>query len=820
MSTHEFTPVSTSMRSAWLRGSCGVGLALAVTIGSPQAGAQERAAGREAPGAGSTRAVLDTYCIGCHSERLRTGGLVLEGLDPEHVGPNADIWEKVVRKVQAGAMPPTGSRRPDQATYRALIAALEDRLDRAAQADLNPGRPPIHRLNRLEYTNAIRDLLGFEIDGRTMLPADDSGYGFDNIADVLTVSPGLLERYLLAATKISRLAVGDPSMRASVTTYEVGNQTLGQEDRMSEALPFGSRGGIAVRHYFPLDGEYRVKFYLGRSDVADSNMVRGHDVTNLIDVRLDRKHVETFEVGSPEIQTRQYFAEDYAPDATAEARFVATAGMHVVSVSLNKDTWNVSGVGVSRLPLTSVPFNRGRNTSLNSGRINMTIQKVFIAGPFDGRRPVNSPAYQRLFVCHPASEAEEEPCARRILSTVARRAYRRPVTEADVATLLDFYQLGRGEGSFETGIRAALERMLVDVNFLFRIEQDPGTASPGRAYALSDVELASRLSFFLWSSIPDDALLTLAEQGRLRDPGVLGAQVRRMLADARAQVVVRNFFDQWLYLRNVDTHTPNKNLFPEFDENLRQAFRQETELFLQSQIQEDRSVLELLTADYTFVNERLARHYGIPDVLGSHFRRVSLSADSPRRGLLGQGSVLMVTSYADRTSVVVRGTYVLQNLLGIPPPPPPPNVPDLDETEVKGSLRQRMEQHRSNPVCATCHSLIDPPGFALESFDAVGKFRTMDGGTPIDASGVLVDGTTFDGPVSFRTALLTSQKDAFLTTLTEKLVTYAVGRGVEYYDMPAVRSILREAEADDYHWSTLFLAIVKSAPFQMRRAAS
>ena len=793
----------------------GMGLALAVTLGSPQASAQEAT-----PAADSPRAVLDTYCLGCHSERLQTGGLVLEGLDAEDVGPNAAIWEKVVRKVQAGAMPPAGSRRPDAATYRGLIAALEARLDRAAEAAPNPGRPPVHRLNRLEYANAIRDLFGFEIDGRAMLPADDSGYGFDNIADVLTISPGLLERYLLAATKISRLAVGDPSMRPNVTTYEVGNQTLGQDDRMSEALPFGSRGGIAVRHHFPLDGEYRVKFFLQRSDVADSNMVRGHDVTNLIDVRLDRKHVETFEAGSSDIQTLQYFAEDYAPDATAEARFSTTAGMHVVSVSLNKDTWNIPGVGVSRLPLTSVAFNRGRITSANSGRINMTIQKVFIAGPFDGQRPVTSPAYQRLFVCQPASAAEEAPCARRILSTVARRAYRRPVTEADVATLLDFYQLGRRDGTFEAGIRAALERLLVDVNFLFRLEQDPATASPGRAYALSDVALASRLSFFLWSSIPDDELLTLAEQGRLRDPGVLGAQARRMLADARATVMVRNFFDQWLYLRNIDTHTPNKNLFPEFDENLRQAFRQETELFLQSQIQEDRSVLELLTADYTFVNERLARHYGIPDVLGSHFRRVSLPADSPRRGLLGQGSVLTVTSYADRTSVVVRGTFVLQNLLGIPPPPPPPDVPDLDEAEVTGSLRQRMEQHRANPVCATCHSLIDPPGFALESFDAIGKFRTMDGGTPIDASGVLVDGTTFDGPGSFRTALLTAQKDAFLTTLTEKLVTYAVGRGVEYYDMPAVRSILREAEADDYHWSTMILAIVKSTPFQMRRAAS
>ena len=807
-------PVCTSTRSTALMGVFGVGVALALNVFSPQAATQEPAS------LDSPRAVVDTYCISCHNESLKTAGLVLEGLDPQNPGPNAATWEKVLRKVQARAMPPVQSRRPNSASYEVLISALDESLERAAQANPDPGRPPIHRLNRLEYTNAIRDLFGIEIDGAALLPADDSGYGFDNIVDVLTVTPGLLERYLLAATKISRLAVGDPSMRPGMTTYDVGNQTLGQEDRMSERLPFGSRGGISVRHYFPLDGEYTVRFYLQRSDVAASNQVRGHNVANLIDVRLDRRRVEVFEIGSPEIRAFGYFAEDYAPDLETEARFFAKAGMHDVSVTLNKDTWNVEGVGASRLPLTSESFYRGTNTSVAYGKINMTIQKIFVSGPFNGQRSVESPVYRQLFVCEPANEAEEEPCARCILSTVARRAYRRPVTESDVDTLLDFYRLGREAGPFESGIRTALERMLVDVNFLFRFENDPSSAAPGSAYQISDVELASRLSFFLWSSIPDEELLTLAEQGRLRDPAVLEAQVRRMLADERAEAMVRSFFDQWLYLRNIDSHTPNKNLFPEFDENLRNAFRQETELFLQSQIQEDRSVLELLTADYTFVNERLARHYEIPDVLGSHFRRVSLPADSPRRGLLGHGGVLMVTSYADRTSVVVRGTYVLQNLLGIPPPPPPPNVPDLDESEVSGTLRQRMEKHRANPVCSTCHSLIDPPGFALESFDGIGKFRTMDGNSPINASGVLVDGTTFDGAASFRTALLTAQKDAFLMTLGEKLTTYALGRGVEYYDMPAVRAALREAEADNYRWSTLILAIVNSQPFQMRRAAS
>ena len=807
-------PNPTSMRSALPTRVCGVGIALALSVSVPQAGTQAQAT------PDSARAVVDTYCIGCHSERLQTAGLVLEGLDPENIGTHADVWEKVLRKVQAGAMPPATSRRPDRAEYDLLIAALEGSLDRAAQANPNPGRPPIHRLNRVEYANAIRDLFGFEIDGAAMLPADDSGYGFDNIADVLTVTPGLLERYLLAATKISRLAIGDASMRPAITTYDVGNQTLGQEDRMSERLPFGTRGGTSVRHFFPLDGEYTVRFYLQRSDVAASNLVRGHNVTNLLDVRLDRRLVETFEIGSPEIQARGYFAEDYAPDSTAEARFFAKAGMHDVGVTLNMDTWNVEGVGVARLPLTSEAFNRGTNTSVASGKINMTIQKVFIAGPFNGERPVDSLVYRRLFVCYPDSEVEEEPCARRILSTVARRAYRRSVTESDVNTLLDFYRQGSEAGSFDAGIRTALERMLVDVSFLFRMETDPGNAASAGVYRISDVDLASRLSFFLWSSIPDEELLGLAEQGRLREPAVLEAQVRRLLADERANALVSNFFDQWLYLRNIDSHTPDKNVFPDFDENLRQAFRQETALFLESQIRENRSVLELLTADYTFVNERLARHYEIPGVLGSHFRRVWLSADSPRRGLLGQGGVLMVTSFADRTSVVVRGTYVLQNLLGIPPPPPPPNVPDLDETEVGGTLRQRMEQHRANPVCSTCHSLIDPPGFALESFDGIGKFRTMDGNSPINASGVLIDGTTFDGAASFRTALLTSQRDAFLTTLGEKLTTYALGRGVEYYDMPAIRGVLREAEADGYRWSTLILAIVNSEPFQMRRAAS
>jgi mono/diheme cytochrome c family protein len=799
------------------------GAALVATTASVHAG---RVPGTQAPASAAAtpaeaRALIDQYCVGCHSDRLKSGGLVLANLDVEQAGPHAETWEKVVKKLQGGAMPPAGSRRPDRATYQTLISALEGTLDRAAQQAPNPGRPPIHRLNRLEYSNSSRDLFGFEIDGRTMLPADDSGFGFDNIADVLSMSPGLLERYLLAAAKIARLAVGDATMRPGVTTYQVGDQTLGQDDRMSEDLPFGSRGGVAIRHYFPLDGEYRVKFYLQRSDVADSNVIRGLDVTNMVDVRLDRKRVEVFTIGGEgknPSYAGQYTAQEFVPDSEAEARFFAKAGTHVVGVSLNRDNWEMEGVGIGRLPLTSIPFNRGRNSFSGYGRVDMTIQKVFIAGPFDAKAPVDSEVYRRLFVCRPTSADAEEPCARRILSAIARRAYRRPVTDAEVGTLLDFYRSGRSGMSFEAGIQNALERMLVDINFLFRMEHDPDGALPGSVNRVSDLELASRLSFFLWSSIPDDELLNVAAQGHLGDSAVLEQQVRRMLADRRSDVMVDNFFGQWLFLRNMSSHRPDPHLFPEFDESLRAAFQQETSLFLKSQIREDRPVTEILSANYTFVNERLARHYGIPDVLGSHFRRITLTDDT-RAGLLGHGSVLTVTSYADRTSVVMRGKYILQNLLGIPPPPPPPNVPPLDDTVVNGSLRQRMESHRKNPVCASCHAAIDPLGFALENFDGIGKFRTHDGNASVDASGVMVDGTKFDGPVTFRKALL-SRQDAVLGTTTEKLLTYALGRGVEFHDIPAVRQILRDSASADHRWSAVILAIVKSTPFQMRRAQS
>ena len=763
-----------------------------------------------------------TRDVDSHSHWYKTSGRPLDGLDSDHPEQNRELWEKILRKVRVRAMPPASSRmpRPNEATYTALISNLEGTLDRTALADPHPGRPPIHRLNRLQYSNAIRDLFGFEIDAQTMLPADDTGFGFDNIGDVLTVSPALLDRYFVAASKISRLAVGDPSMRPTQTTYSLPYLSLGQHERMSEQLPFGSRGGIAIEHYFPLDGEYSVTVTIQRSDLADGAIVRGLHTENQIDVRLDRQRITTFTQGSPDTAQIPYglgYLGD-EPQSEFEVRFPVTAGIHTVGITLNRDRWVMEGVGISRLPLTNEVYSQGRNTSPVYGRIDMGIDQVDIRGPFDGVVPLGSPARQRLYVCAPASARDEAPCATQILSTIARRAYRRPVTDAEVGTLLEFYRRGRADGHFDRGIQAALTRMLVDINFLFRMEFDPDGVEPGTAYRVSDLELASRLSFFLWSSIPDDELLTLAEAGTLREPGVLEAQVRRMLEDPRSSTLVESFFGQWLTTRNLAAQRPNPKIFPDFDESLREAFLTETQLFLENQLREDRPATELLTANYTFANERLARHYGIPGVSGSHFRRVTLP-DESRAGLLGHGSVLTVTSYNDRTSVVQRGKWVMDKILGTPPPPPPPVVPPLEDTKISGSLRERMEMHRRNPVCAACHSVMDPLGFALENFDGVGKFRTLDGSSPVDPSGILVDGTEFSGPATFRQALAVRQ-DAFLTTMMENLLTYALGRGVEPYDMPAVRRILREAAAADYRWSALMAGIAKSVPFQMRGAES
>jgi hypothetical protein len=740
-------------------------------------------------------------------------------MDLEDVSHNPEAWEKVVRKLRAGVMPPAGMPRPDRAGYQSVIGFLETGLDRAAVAMPNPGRPVLHRLNRNEYANAIRDLLALDVDGKSLLPGDDSGYGFDNIADVLKVSPGLLDRYLSAAQKIARVAIGDSTMRPTVATYKVPYLVLRQDERVSEDLPFGSRGGVAIRHYFPLDGEYAIKMRLQRKEFNAGAEIRGLDVKNQIDLRLDGARVKLFTLDVRAYGTVDTY-EDHGDDGL-EIRVPVKAGTRVIGITFPKTTWYVEGVVPSLLPAGSNAYASGKKSDLSYGKIESGVDQVDIAGPFDARVADDTASRRQIFVCRPTAPTDEEPCAKKILSTLARSAYRRPATDEDVQTLLGFYRSGRSNSDFDAGIRRALERLLTDPDFLFRVQRDPANVAPGAVYRIDDFELASRLSFFLWSSIPDDQLLDLAGHSKLKDPVVLEQQVRRMLGDARSKALVNNFFGQWLYLRNIPTAARDSKEFPDWDENLREAFQRETELFLESQLREDRSATELLTANYTFVNERLARHYGIPNVYGNQFRRVTFS-DDRRGGLLGQGSVLTVTSYANRTSPVFRGKWLLENILGTPPPPPPPDVPPFPESDGKSqptSVRARMEEHRKNPVCASCHSMLDPMGFALENFDAIGAWRTTEASAPIDASGALPDGSKFDGPATFRKALL-ANREAFMLTLTEKLLTYSLGRGAEHYDMPAVRAIAREAASSDDRWSALILSLVKSMPFQMRRAES
>ena len=737
------------------------------------------------------RALLDRYCVACHNQRRATAALALDEVDLRQVGAHSEVLEKVLLKLRSRSMPPAGRRRPEPAAYESTASWLEHELDRAAAENPNPGMPPAHRLNRTEYANAVRDILALEIDAAKLLPADEAGFGFDNIADTLSFSPLLLERYLGAARRISRLAVGDPSMRPEVVTYTTSRLEV-PDERLSEEQPFGSVGGLAVRHYFPLDGEYSMRIELQRSRAAEPRR---------LDLRLDGVRLQRFELAK-------------APEGPLEVSFRATAGRHTVAVSFLGRTAAAEGTGPSRLPPGDI--------SSTAGGHELGVRALHVAGPhaIDGRG--DTPSRRRIFVCRPQSEGEERACAETILRRLARRAYRRPVTDEDTRVLLDFYDAGREGGDFDRGVQRAVERILVDPEFLFRVERDPQGVLPGSVYELADLELASRLSFFLWSSIPDDELLEVAEAGRLRQPEVLRGQVRRMLADARAESLIRNFAAQWLFLRNLRALGPDVNLFPEFDDNLRDAFQRETELFLLSQLREDRTVLDLLTADYTFVNGRLARHYGWSGIQGSRFRRVQYESDA-RAGLLGHGSVLAVTSYAHRTSPVLRGKWLLENILGEPPPPPPPNVPELEATgagAVAASVRERLEQHRADPACATCHDRIDPLGFALENFDALGKWRSVDeGGSPIDASSVLIDGTRLDGPAELRDVLLARQSE-FLATFTRKLMTYALGRGIEHYDLPAVRAILREAEPEGYTWSSVILGIVESPPFRTRRSAS
>ena len=799
----------------------------------------ERAAPPAPWSAARTRATLRRYCLTCHNARLRTASLALDAMDAERVAENPAAWEKVVAKLRAGAMPPAGRPRPDRAAYAAMAASLEAALDRAAAAAPNPGRKAAHRLNRREYANAVRDLLGLEVDGGALLPPDDVDHGFDNMAAALAMSPALLDRYIFAARRIARLAVGDPAVGPATETYSLPSMRF-QDQRMSEELPFGSRGGLAVRHDFPVDGEYEIRIRL-RRQLYD--YVRGLQNRQGLQVRLDGVRVTTFIVGgAPGTPPPRTFAGAVAGDAAWEEyalhadehlalRVPVRAGPRTVGVSFVQGRTERDGVLQPRA--TGKVLAIAERWSSPSEAPEAAVEHVSVSGPYLATGAGETSTRRRLFVCYPAAVAEEASCAREVLARVARRAYRRPLASDDLETLLAFYEAGRAAGGFDAGIRRGLESILVDPEFLFRFEREPA-ASPGRAapagaagtagviHPISDLELASRLSFFLWSSIPDDELLDLAAAGRLRSPGVLEAQVRRMLADPRAEALVEGFATQWLALRTLPGVVPTPELFPEFDDNLRQAFARETELFVGSQIREDRSLLDLLRADYTFVNERLARHYGIPNVYGSRFRQVTLGDDA-RGGLLGHGSILTVTSYPTRTSPVLRGHWLLEHMLGAPPPPPPPDVPALPDRGSGGrpaSVRERLERHRENAVCASCHAPMDPLGFALDHFDAIGRWRaTGEAGSPIDASGVLPDGTAFRGLSGLRDALL-DRRAQFVRTVAERLTTYALGRGLEHYDMPAVRRIVRDAADDDYRWSSLVLGIVRSLPFQMRRSES
>ena len=757
-------------------------------------------------------ALINQYCVTCHNEKAKTGGLMLDKLDIDHAAEHAETWEKVVRKLRGGMMPPQGVPRPEQAKIDGLITWLQTSLDQAAAAHPEPGRSALHRLNRTEYANAIRDLLGLKVDVTALLPADDESNGFDNIAEVLRVSPSLLEAYLSASREVSSLAVGDPKTGPISQSIQVPPD-LAQDEHI-EGLPLGTRGGILIHHNFPLDADYEFNVILLRNIVG---YLTGMEFPHQLEVSINGQRVFLAPVGGEEdlklVDTNLALAGDTL-DARLKTKVHVKAGPHDVAVSfLRRDS------AESDEPLQ--PFTRELDLQNMNGI--PLIDHVQITGPFNATGPGDTPSRRRIFVCTPANSKDEVPCAKRILGTLARRAYRRPVTDSDMETLLSFYQTGKNQGNFESGIENALRLILASPKFLFRSEPDPARVAPGSVYHVSDLDLASRLSFFLWSSIPDDELLNVAAQGKLKDPAVLDREVRRMLADPKAEALVNNFAEQWLFLRNVQSVAPDEATFPNFDDNLRQSYKRETELFFESIVKEDRDVMDLLTANYTFVNERLAKQYNIPNVYGSQFRRVTLDGlndNGARRGLLGQGSILSVTSYPTRTSPVLRGKWIMENVMGTPPPAPPPNVPALKDQAQGGevlSIRQLMEEHRKNAPCSTCHKVMDPLGFALESFNAVGEYRTKDASGPIDSSGQLADGTKIDGVVGLRQALL-KHPEYFVGTLTEKMLTYALGRPLEYYDMPVVRGIVQAAARNDYRFSSLITGIVKSEPFEMKRA--
>ena len=758
---------------------------------APAAGAQQP----DTPEA--QRALVDQYCVACHNERTMSGNLSLQNVDLGAVSEHGELWEKVVQKLRGGLMPPPGRPRPVKVAYDGFKTWLESELDQAAAGDPNPGRTEsFHRLNRTEYRNIVRDLLAIDMDFGNLLPIDDSGGGdapFDNIASSLRLTQSLMEVYLSVANRISRLTLGGTPPQAELR-FKVSRDL--DQNVYFEGMPFGTRGGILIDHIFPVDGEYEI-------EVNASGRGEGH-----IELALDGERVELFEV------VRRGRGGEYGGPAAAghTARIPIEAGPRQLTAAFVRESPHLLAEG-DRRPFFS------RNMT---GGIRLPgISEVWIKGPLEVMGRGNAPSREKIFVCYPNLAAEEESCARTVLSTLARWAYRRPLDDHDRSVLMTFYAEGHAEGGFEEEIQRGIRGMLANPNFLFRVEKDPGTLSAGEIYQLSDLELASRLSFFLWSSIPDDELLDLAIEGRLSDPGTLEAQVQRMLADDRASALTNSFAAQWLWVRNLEAAMPSEPIFPNFDESLRRAFRREISLFFDSIVREDRSVLDLLDADYTFVNERLAKHYGIPQVVGTDFQRVQLAEDSPRRGLLGKGLVLLVTSRSTRTSPVVRGKWILESLLGTPPPAPPPNVPPLPEQKQDDghvlTVRELMAQHRANPVCASCHSTIDPVGFALEQFDATGKWRDVDAGFQvIDASGTMPDGTPFSGVHDFRDVLV-QNPDQFVYTVTNKLLMYALGRGTEYYDAPTIREITRETKAKDYRFGALVTAIVKSTPFQMRR---
>ena len=738
------------------------------------------------------RATLDRYCATCHNVRVKAGGLVLDTLD---VASEPATWEKVVRKLRGRMMPPAGMPRPDEATYDAFARDLESALDAAAARHPNPGRTDtFRRLSRIEYQNAIRDILDLDVDVSALLPKDDASHGFDNVANG-ELSPTLLERYLAAAQKVSRTAVGGP-LPSPASHVVILPSDLTQEDHL-DGLPLGSRGGTVVPYNFPLTGTYEIQMRLSRDR---NENVEGLTEPQQVELTLDGQRVQMFGVKPNRNQSGIYYADE-AVDKDLRTRIHVSAGPHHVGVLFPRKTFALEET--ERQP-SLAHFNMDRHP-----RVQIALYSVSIAGPFDAGTVADTPSRRRLFVCKPVNAATEDACARQIVSAVARRAFRRAVTSVDIDAPMRFYKEARAEGGFDAGIEMALRAVLASTEFLFRIERDPKGVAPQSPYRVSDGELATRLSFFLWSSVPDDELLDLAIAGRLNRPATLEQQVTRMLASPKADALVTNFAGQWLYLRNLAAASPDARTFPDFDDNLRQAFRRETELFVDSIMREDRSALDLLRANYTFVNERLAKHYGIPNVYGSRFRRVSLGDDSVRGGILGQGSVLTVTSYANRTSPVLRGKWILENIVGTPPPPPPQNVPPLKDTDVEGrvlSMRERMAQHRASPACAGCHQLMDPAGLSMENFDAIGRWRirTESGGS-VDASGGLPDGSTFTGMSGLRTALL-RKPEMFVGTLTEKLLTYGLGRGLEYYDEPSVREIVAGARANDYRFSSLWQA--------------